>query len=170
MRCRVADALPLPDRSRGATFSPCRTFRYDLWRVWSEGPSVAFIGLNPSTADETQDDPTIRRCIGFAKSWGFGRMHMLNLYAFRSTDPMGLLPDLESKVGPDNDEVLLNVAGRCSFVIAAWGAFAFAHDRGNRVARGVIGCSGQVLVLGRNQNGSPKHPLYIRADTQPVPW
>lgn len=166
----MGDALPLPDRSRGATFSACRTFRYDLWRVWSDGPSVAFIGLNPSTADETQDDPTIRRCIGFAKSWGFGRMHMLNLYAFRSTDPTGLLPDLESKVGPDNDEVLLDVTGGCRFVIAAWGAFGFARERGDRIARGLIAQSKQVRVLGRNKDGSPKHPLYIRADTQPVPW
>jgi hypothetical protein len=158
------------DRTRGAAFSGCRTFRYDLWRVWSDGPSVAFIGLNPSTADETQDDPTIRRCIGFAKSWGFGRMHMLNLYAYRSTDPIRLLPELEGKIGPANDETIFNVANGCRFVVPAWGAFPFARARGEQVVRRLIAHGAQVRVLGRNKDGSPKHPLYIRADTQPQPW
>jgi hypothetical protein len=159
------------DRTRGATFSACRAFRYDLWRVWSDGPSVAFIGLNPSTADETQDDPTIRRCIGFAKSWGFGRMHMLNLYAYRSTDPMGLLPDLGGKIGPANDETILDVASGCRFVVPAWGAFPFARARGEQVVLRLIAHSAaQVWVLGQNKDGSPKHPLYMRADTQPQLW
>ena len=106
----------------GAGFSLCRTWRYKLWRRWSSaGPTVAFIGLNPSTADELNDDPTIRRCIGFARHWGFGGMYVLNVFAFRSTNPRALRGAADP-VGPRNNAALLTTCRRCDMVVACWGA------------------------------------------------
>src|SRR5271157_168450 len=91
----------------GATFSLCRTWRYKLWRRWSAAvPMVTFIGLNPSTADEINDDPTVRRCLGFARRWGFGGMSMLNVFAYRSTNPRALRAATDP-VGPRNGAALL---------------------------------------------------------------
>jgi hypothetical protein len=121
----------------GAVFSECRTYRYMLWRRWKEdkqvtgfGPDaiefdspshmVAFIGLNPSTADETQDDPTIRRCIGFAKSWGFRGMMMLNLFAFRATDPKDMKAAADP-IGPDNDRHIRVASSILPQTICCWG-------------------------------------------------
>ena len=86
---------------KGARFSESRTHRYALWRIWEKGaPMVMFVGLNPSTADETQDDPTIRRCIDFAKRWGYGGLYMLNIFAFRATNPKDMKAAADP-VGPD---------------------------------------------------------------------
>jgi hypothetical protein len=108
-----------------AFFSPCRTWRYSLTRdvapLTGEG-TCTFIGLNPSTADETQDDPTIRRCIDFARRWGFARLKMLNLFALRSTDPRGLLT-ADDPVGPENDCTISKVVGGSDLIICAWGVF-----------------------------------------------
>jgi hypothetical protein len=90
-----------------AISSPCRTYRYSLFRVWNpKFPSVMFVGLNPSTADEQEDDPTVRRCVGFARKWNFGGLILVNLFAYRSTDPAGLL-EAEDPVGPGNDKHIL---------------------------------------------------------------
>lgn len=142
---------------RHAEFSPCRTYRYDLERHWHEGcGKVAFIGLNPSTADETQDDPTIRRCIGFAKSWGFSGLHMLNLFAYRATDPkdMKLADD---PIGPDNDRYILQVANECIAVIAAWGTHGVYRGRDNQVKRLLP----ELHCLKITKGGHPSHPLYL---------
>ncbi len=165
--------------TRGATFSPCRRWRYALWREWGD-PSrrVAFIGLNPSTADETEDDPTMRRCIAFARDWGFGAFDMLNLFAWRSTDPLGLLSAPEP-VGPDNDRHLRAVMDRASRIVIAWGSHrkgglpAIIADRVRVVqpmlrAHGIVGAAlGPIEVghLGLNADGNPKHPLYLPAIT-----
>ena len=149
----------------GARFSSCRTYRYALWRVWDEdGPSLNVIGLNPSTADETTDDPTIRRCIGFAKAWGYGSLVMTNLFALRSTDPRGLLT-MDDPVGPDNDQTLYVEAGSSGQSIAAWGAHPLAVARSEHVRR----LLGQMFVecLGITKSGAPKHPLYLPKTTMP---
>lgn len=142
-----------------ARFSPCRTWRYTLERVWGSGEAAVFIGLNPSTADETEDDPTIRRCIGFAQSWGYDRLIMCNLYAYRSTDPKGLLatPD---PVGPENDVALQVSAEGAGVVVAAWGV----HGKPDRVGH-VRGLLPDLLCLGHTKAGAPKHPLYLPKDT-----
>src|SRR5687768_16866498 len=113
---------------RGARFSACRTYRFELWRIWDEdGPKLNVIGLNPSTADENLDDPTIRRCIGFARDWGFGGLVMTNLFAYRSTDPKGLAA-VDDPVGPNND-YHLEIAACSGTPLAAWGAHPLARER-----------------------------------------
>lgn len=152
-------------RERGAVFSPCRTYRYKLWREWDEdGPSLNVIGLNPSTADEMADDPTIRRCIGFAKAWGYGSLVMTNLFAFRSTDPRGLLSVVDP-VGPDNDQTLYIEACSSGQTIAAWGAHPLAVDRSAHVRR--LLARQFVESLGLTKSGAPKHPLYLPKTTVP---
>lgn len=144
---------------KSAEFSPCRRYRYLLSRKWGDGLRVAFIGLNPSTADETQDDPTIRRCIGFAKAWGYGGLWMLNLFAFRATLPKDMKAAIDP-VGPENDEFIYRVAKRSALVVAAWGVHGRYRNRSVEVA-GVLGMAGPVHCLGVTQDGSPKHPLYL---------
>lgn len=157
-----------------AYFSPCRRWRYSLRREIVDpeigcldederGGTVTFVGLNPSTADETADDPTIRRCIGFARRWGFDRLKMVNLYAFRSTDPRGLwLAD--DPVGPENDHVLSLVFGGSDRIVAAWGA----HARPDRLAQFAEIFGGwRFHALGLTKDGAPRHPLYLRGDVMP---
>jgi hypothetical protein len=153
----------------GAEFSTCRTWRYSLWRIWDwQGFAncVAFIGLNPSTADENIDDPTIRRCIDFAKRWGYGGLYMLNLFAFRATDPavMKAAPD---PIGPENDRQLAYYQSNVGRVVAAWGKHGSHANRAaaiRKILRGPLHC------LGVNNDGSPKHPLYVKGDTVPSIW
>lgn len=155
----------------GALFSPCRLYRYRLWRQVEPKFSRRLVvcGLNPSTADETQDDPTIRRCIDFARQWGFSDFTMMNAFAFRSTDPTGLL--ITDPVGPDNDRHLAEVAALADRFIFAWGKHdklkAILPARGRRVAAIVRQhTAGEVGTFGFNGDGSPKHPLYLPKATQ----
>jgi hypothetical protein len=151
---------------RSAVFSPCRTYRYRLVRRWAEGPTLNVIGLNPSTADETVDDPTIRRCIGFAKAWGYGALVMTNLCAFRATDPKDLWRASEP-AGPDNDAWLQKEAEQSRLVLAAWGANIMAKDAGRHAVlyplRNI-----ELRCLGTTQDGSPRHPLYVPKTTAHV--
>ena len=103
---------------RDALFSPCGTYRYRLTRRWAEGPAVAFIMLNPSTADGSVDDPTIRRCIGYGQSWGYGALAVGNLYAFRATEPQELRR-ARDPIGPDNDRHLECIAETATRVVCA---------------------------------------------------
>jgi hypothetical protein len=112
-----------------AEFSADRVYRYTLTRELGIGPTLMVIGLNPSTADETQDDPTIRRCIGFAKRWEMGRLVMTNIFAFRSTWPAALYSDTNDPIGADNDHHLLEQAGAADMILAAWGAHGGLVDR-----------------------------------------
>lgn len=148
---------------KGAIFSEDRVYRYVLWRTWDiTSPSIAFIGLNPSTADELVDDPTIRRCVGFAKAWGYGRLVMLNLFAFRSTDPKQLR-FTKDPVGPLNDHYLDQYCREVEKIIAAWGSNGGLYFRGRHLWEKYP----QMLVLGWTTGHHPKHPLYIPMDTQP---
>lgn len=142
----------------GAVFSRCRTWRYYLWRTWGDGPRVAFIGLNPSTADEKADDPTIRRCIGFAKDWGYDGLLMLNLFAFRSTKPEGLR-GVADPIGPENDRTIRRVAELIAELIAAWGMNDFG-GRGDYVSALLVP-DGKLKCLGVTKDGYPRHPLYL---------
>lgn len=155
-----------------AIFSPERTWRYALYRIWDRSlPPCMFIGLNPSTADETKDDPTVRRCIRFAKDWGYGGLHMTNLYAFRATYPRDLYKAAKQgsrqAIGPDNDQWLFRLGEQAGIIIAAWGA-----DPGPSRSRPkhVSDLISELHVLGLTLKGQPRHPLYMKADCTPRPW
>ena len=154
------------DRQSGAILSQCRTYRYYLWRRWREGTRiVAFVGLNPSTADETIDDPTIRRCISFAKSWEFDALRILNLFAYRTTDPK-ILKNCSDPIGPKNDGFLYRKSKRCELVVACWGAFGSYKERARFVLKNVLGFR-DIYYLELTKEGHPKHPLYLRKDCTP---
>lgn len=168
----MAESVPI--LTRGATFSACGDYRYDLTRRLATGNgSVTFVMLNPSTADAHQEDPTIRRCLGFARDWGYANVRILNLFALRSTDPKGLRGHIDP-VGPLNDEFLArycapNAAMR---VVVAWGTHGDYMGRGLAVLqmlRRRRGETGGLCALGWNKNRSPKHPLYIKGDCVPQP-
>ncbi len=152
---------------KGATFSECRLYRWNLWRCWDKmGPPCVFIGLNPSTADERIDDPTIRRCIAFAMGWGYGGLVMLNAYGWRATDPKDMKAQADP-IGEYNDSVIQCVAEGAvvagGIVIAAWGAHC-TEQRERDVCRLI---DRPIHCLGRTKAGRPKHPLYLRADSKP---
>lgn len=152
---------------RSAVLSQDRRYRYQLFRVWDRQlPVATFIGLNPSTADETTDDPTIRRCIGYARAWGCGSLEMLNLFALRATDPFEMLrhPD---PVGLRNDFYLKQATIGTRVVVAAWGTMG-GHLGRDQVVRGLIGDGLHCLRL--TKAGHPWHPLYLPKGLTPVPW
>ena len=155
-----------------AVFSLDRLYRYTLVRSWRDDLSrVAFVGLNPSTADETADDPTIRKCVGFAKRWGFGSLVMLNLFAWRSTDPKGLR-GLADPIGPENDARIEceTRTPRVTRVVAAWGANKAARGRDLAVIELLTRWTDlHVLRLTKNR-GDPEHPLYMPYETPPRVW
>jgi hypothetical protein len=164
----VSAPLFTGDPTTGAEFSLDRTYRYALWRTWSrQGRSALFVMLNPSTADETQNDPTIRRCIAFARRWGYGSLTVCNLFALRSTDPAALYSHADP-VGPDNDEVIAGHANGAGIVIAAWGVHGALRGRGRTVAEELEGAGCPVFCLGTTKDGHPRHPLYLRGDVEPV--
>lgn len=157
--------LVQPGMTKGAELSPCRTWRYALWRQWDwqgYGNQCMFIGLNPSTADENEDDPTIRRCIRFAKDWGYGGLIMMNAFAFRATKPKDMKAAADP-VGPGNDEALGYRRSQVGLIIAAWGNHC--PDKREMEVCHAIGRA--IYCLGTTKSGKPKHPLYLRADTKP---
>ncbi len=145
-----------------AQFSKCRQYRYTVTREWNTGDSqrVAFIGLNPSTADAETDDPTIRRCIQFAKNWGYSGMIMINLFAYRSTDPKKLI-SVDDPVGPNNNYWLIKLASEASCTVAAWGGGGDINNRGRNVAVILKRAGIDLKCLGTTKNGQPRHPLYL---------
>lgn len=147
----------------GADFSSCRVWRYTLWRRWEEpeyDSRVMFIGLNPSTADEVENDPTVRRCINFAKDWGYGGMFMMNAYGFRATDPK-VMKAAADPVGPGNNEALASIANEADLIVAAWGNHCTA-ERASEICELI---NAPIMCLGQTASGMPKHPLYLRKDT-----
>ncbi len=152
----------------GAEFSPERAYRYRLWREWGgTGALVCWVMLNPSTADETIEDPTIRRCIGFARAWRCRGIEAVNLFALRSTDPKALY-DHADPVGPENDDAIALAAARADIVIAAWGVHGTFLGRGDAVV-GMLARRGIALsCLGTTKDGHPRHPLYVAAATERV--
>lgn len=151
-----------------AVFSDCGRYRYVLRRTGLGGSGIyTVIGLNPSTADASTDDPTIRRCIRFARDFGAAELCMLNLYAWRSTDPNGLF-EATDPVGPENDGAILRNARDARIVVAAWGRWRSPRVG---VVAGMLQRAGvQLHCLRRNKDGSPAHPLYLSASCKPMPW
>jgi hypothetical protein len=165
--------LVLSRQGSGARFSECGTYRYALRRQWNEvNGDVAFVGLNPSTADEEKDDPTLRRCIGFAKRWGYGGVVMLNLFAYRATQPDAMWAAQVAGadiVGPHNDAQIRLFVGAAQLVVAAWGKLApGAIGRAVNVLELLRGQGAPPVCLGVTKAGHPRHPLYVRTDTPPV--
>ena len=150
-----------------AQFSPCRRYRYSLRRNWIGGSgTVNFIGLNPSTADETLDDPTIRRCIGFAKLWGFESLVMLNLFAWRATNRKEIRR-VSDPVGPDNDAALReHIIWPDRLTVAAWGTDGTHLGRADTV-RAMFP---ELSCLRLTKDGHPEHPLYLPKDLTPAPY
>jgi hypothetical protein len=154
----------------GANFCEDRTHRWVLWRVWDEEkPYLNVIGLNPSTADEDLDDPTIRRCIGYAKAWGYGGLFMTNIFAFRATNPK-VMHQADDPIGLLNQECLLSVGVQAGMRLAAWGAEGDFMLRGKAVKKLFQERGITLHCLGLTKNGHPKHPLYLRADAIPEVW
>jgi hypothetical protein len=153
-----------------ATFDPTRTYRFRLSRIWDpDAAVVAFVMLNPSTADAHRLDPTVRRCVGFARSWGFGGLEVVNLFAYRATDPAELVGCPEP-VGRGNDLVVLDAATRSDLVVVAWGTRGSHGDRAAAITALLDGRSVAMRALGKTRSGQPRHPLYVRADVRPTPW
>lgn len=184
LRKVVADKLLDIDMSdlevhKMAILSPCGTYRYELRRTWHESSTkLIIIGLNPSTADATNDDPTIRKCVGFAKRWKFGGIIMLNLFAYRAAYPKLLKVMLERRkfdiVGPDNDETILGVTGLPNTkILCAWGTHGVLSGRGAEVLetlRSMSGRARRINHLGLTKGGYPKHPLYLPYTTRLQEW
>lgn len=154
----------------GAEFSDDRTHRYWLWRRWwmqCEPRQMAmFIGLNPSTADENVDDPTVRRCIDFAKQWGFGGMIMTNIFSIRSTDPQGIRQAGAARL--ENEQSLVRLAAKAGRVVCCWGTHGAYQGQGARIRE--LLADVPLYHLGLSKAGHPKHPLYLKATTQPERW
>lgn len=150
-----------------AVFNEARTHRYALTRTWGEAAPAVFVMLNPSTADALVLDPTVRRCISFAKREGCGGLTVLNLFAFRSTDPRGLkiCPD---PVGPSNDRFIRDFTADASLVVAAWGVHGHLHGRAQVVTE--LLADVDLRCLGVTKDGSPKHPLYVSGNAPLVRW
>ena len=139
-------------------------YRYSLIRQWDEFVRVVFVMLNPSTADAKKDDPTIRRCILFAQKWGYGGIEVVNLFAYRTTNPKELerVPD---PIGRDNDFYIRQAVNRCGLVVAAWGANPIAIHRAMPVVGLIKTEAGELLrCLGKTKSGAPRHPLYVPAE------
>lgn len=162
------------DATSGAILSECGKYRYRLWRRWKNGfyatrGILTFIMLNPSTADHAEDDPTVRRCIGYGKDMGFDGIQIVNLFAWRATDPKELR-SCEDPEGPDND-LTLEVAFRYSkTVVAAWGADTFARKRAERVAAIAWDAGIRLQCLARLKGGAPGHPLYLPKNAALQEW
>ena len=151
-------------------FSPDRCYRYLLRRRVSLAPGVClFIILNPSTADELLDDPTIRRCIDFAQRWGFGILEVVNLFALRGTDP-AVLRSAMKPIGPHNDRWILSRAKGAGRVVCAWGNHGSFDNRSADVISMLVAAGIELMHLGLTKTELPRHPLYLPKDREPVIW
>jgi hypothetical protein len=160
----------------GAVFSADRRHRYVLWRFWSSAdPKLVVIGLNPSTSDEVSNDPTVERCVRRARMWGYGGLVMLNAFAFRSTDPLGLrrAPDpvqplvRGGKMG-ENDKALRQWTETKAPIICGWGSHGLYLNRHQQLLE--LLADRQLQCFKVNRDGTPKHPLYVGYSAQAVVW
>jgi hypothetical protein len=153
-----------------ATFSKCGKYRYSLVRAFlhpgPKGP-CAFIMLNPSTATAEVSDPTVRRCEGYARAWGHDSLVVLNIFAFRSTDPKALYKEADP-VGPDNDRYIRHYAKKAAMIICAWGAHGKHLGRGDKVLGPLLEYGPHYLKMTKKLD--PAHPLYLKADLKPQPF
>ena len=154
----------------GATFSPCRRWRYLLWRRWDAAKPVAnFLMLNPSTADEVKLDPTCARARDFAERWGFGSLYVTNIFGWRATDPEKMKA-AEDPVGKGNDAAIVRAAKAAALVVCAWGNHGQFLGRSTEVLEKLRANGIALHTLRVNANGEPAHPLYLPARLQAQPW
>lgn len=170
-------------RSGGAELSTCEKHRFQLWRDvprdvtrWWRPGYVAWVLLNPSTADATANDQTIRKLIGYSQRWGYDRLEVVNLFSLRSTSPKGLL-DVDPGAGPENDRWILLAASTADLVVCGWGGPYHPKKLGELVkARGravdalLRGAGVTPQALEESGDGSPRHPLYLSYELKPGPW
>lgn len=158
-----------PGLRSDALYSECGTYRYRLSRTWAEAaPRAAFVLLNPSTATEAQNDPTVARVERFARDWGLGGFDLMNLFAFRAPRPDDLIA-VPDPVGPETDALLQTLSGALP-VVCGWGRHGGHLGRGSEVAALLRRCGHRLSALAENADGSPRHPLYLPATSRPQPW
>jgi hypothetical protein len=148
---------------KGAVLSSCKTYRYQLWRIWDDTkPKVMFLMLNPSTADANEDDATIRKCTRYAARWGYGGFYVGNLYGFRSKD-RSVLKSVLNPIGKDNEMNLLELSKKCDKIVCAWGN---EEGRPERIFSKFKNL--HYLKINKDKENSPSHPLYLNGDLIPV--
>ena len=152
-----------------AVYSDCEQYRYLLTRVWVSGPKALFVMLNPSTATEIQNDPTVERCERRARTLGFGAFRVTNIFAYRATDPK-VMRAVADPVGPGNDAAILESAAWADSIVCAWGNHGLHQDRGAFVANLLRQTGVPLLHLGLTGQAQPRHPLYVGYDQQPQAW
>ncbi len=158
------------DAQSTAIYSPCERYRYALTRIWQpDGEKVSFIMLNPSTATEVQNDPTVERCERRARALGFGSFRVCNIFAWRDTDPFKMRKSSEP-IGPENDSAIIESCTWADRVVCAWGTHGEHLKRGPQVERLVRETGVTPYHLGLSKHGHPKHPLYIGYAQRPEPW
>lgn len=158
------------DAASEAVYSDCEAFRYRLTRVWDgAGRRAGFVMLNPSTATETQNDPTVERCERRARTLGFGSFTVVNIFAWRDTDPRALRV-VADPIGPENDAAILDCAEVSDLIICAWGAHGRFLGRGAAVEALLRSTQKPLYHLGLSKEGHPKHPLYLPYSTTPMVW
>jgi hypothetical protein len=158
------------DAASNAEFSDCETYRYSLTRRWDDtARKVLFVMLNPSTADEIQNDPTVERCEQRARRLGYGAFRVTNIFAFRATDPRDMRAATDP-VGPQNDRVLRDAAAWADDIIAAWGVHGAHLGRGPDVGRMLAATHVPLFHLGLSKAGHPRHPLYLPYARMPEAW
>lgn len=172
---RLADLEPWPEIQRWAEFDPSNVqWRYQLGRRFAPGPTVLFIGLNPSIADARQDDPTVRKAVGFARRWKYGTVLVGNLFAYRATDPDAMVMAKrrgDDIVGPGNDAALTEMVDAAELVVCAWSGHRFARDRSRELYGRVLQPHRPKLkMLRAGVDGAPWHPLYCPYSEEPVPF
>ena len=151
-----------------AVISACGRYRYNLVCAWDlTKPRLCFCMLNPSTADGYVDDATVRRCVGFARGWGYGSVEIVNLFAYRTKDPSALKA-AGWPVGPENDAHIFRAAVHAMNVICAWGSNARGHARVDQVLELIRLCHAPLCLARSSVDGTPKHPLYLPADLVPA--
>lgn len=166
----------------GAIMDADNIHRYSLWRTWDYNkPRIMFIGLNPSRATAVKNDPTIGRVIRFADAWGYGSLYFANLYSFRTPyvteltcdlrpdieeqwEP--LIPNLHQAIGAECNAHLQKMISKSETVVPCWGSWPFIQKRADQVLTMIK----YPMAFGLNQDGSPKHPLYLKSDTQLIPY
>jgi hypothetical protein len=152
-----------------AVYSDCEAYRYLLTRVWGQGPKALFVMLNPSTATEVQNDPTVERCERRARALGFGAFRVTNVFAFRATDPR-VMRAAADPVGPGNDAAILESVSWADKIVCAWGNHGLHLDRGRKVEVLLRQTGAALFHLGLTGHDQPRHPLYVGYDQQPQPW
>lgn len=156
-------------RSSVAVYSPCQAYRYALTRTWGDGPRLNIVMLNPSTADERRNDPTIERCERRARAAGYEAFRVTNLFALRATDPRDMKSHA-APIGPDCDAVLHAAVHWADMTLCGWGVHGAHLKRGAQVTADLRATGCTLQVLGLTRDGHPRHPLYVAYAQGFQPW